>query len=67
MLRGKAKVTPKSDKAKQIFADNLNSKSLVYVEHKRLDRWFFSSIDNVDYWFWVNYPHDNDWDYHEVN
>ena len=66
MLRGKCKVTPKSDKAKTIFADYLNSKSLVYIEHKRADRWFFSAIDNVDFWFWVDCPHDNDWDYYEI-
>ena len=67
MLRNKARVTPKSDKAKRIFAEYLNSKSLVYIEHKRPDRWFFSAIDNVDFWFWVDYPHDNDWDYHEID
>ena len=66
MLRNKARVTPKSDKAKRIFAEYLNSKSLVYIEHKRADRWFFSAIDNVDFWFWVDYPIDNDWDYNEI-
>ena len=66
MLRGKCKVTPKSDKAKEIFANYLNSKSLVYIEHKRPDRWIFSAIDNVDFWFWVDYPNDNNWDYYEV-
>jgi len=40
---------------------------LVYIEHKRADRWFFSAIDNVDFWFWVDYPADNDWDYHEID
>jgi hypothetical protein len=67
MLRNKARVTPKSDKAKRIFAEYLNSKSLVYIEHKRPDRWFFSAIDNVDFWFWVDYPTDNDWDYNEID
>jgi len=67
MLRNKARVTPKSDKAKRIFAEYLNSKSLVYIEHKRPDRWFFSAIDNVDFWFWVDYPTDNNWDYHEID
>ena len=67
MLRNKARVTPKSDKAKRIFAENLNSKSLVYIEHKRAVRWFFSAIDNVDFWFWVDYPIDNDWDYNEID
>ncbi len=67
MLRNKARVTPKSDKAKRIFAEYLNSKSLVYIEHKRADRWFFSAIDNVDFWFWVDYPIDNDWDYNEID
>jgi len=67
MLRNKARVTPKSDKAKRIFAEYLNSKSLVYIEHKRADRWFFSAIDNVDFWFWVDYPTDNDWDFNEID
>lgn len=63
MLRNKAKVTPKSDKAKKIFVEYLNSKPIVTVEHKREDRWFFSSIDNPDFWFWVDVPKDINWEY----
>tara|TARA_Y100000004_G_scaffold88937_2_gene99774 strand:+ start:3005 stop:3211 length:207 start_codon:yes stop_codon:yes gene_type:complete len=66
MLRGKAIVSPKSDKAKQIYADYLNNKPLVYIEHKRENRWFFSAIDNPDFWFWVDVPTDINWDYTEV-
>ena len=41
--------------------------NIVRLEHKRKDRWFFSSIDNPDYMFWVDYPNDNNWDYKELN
>ena len=49
MLRNKAKVSPKSDKARETYANYLNSKALVYIEHKRADRWFLSAIDNPDF------------------
>tara|TARA_B100001989_G_C24431459_1_gene409217 strand:- start:406 stop:612 length:207 start_codon:yes stop_codon:yes gene_type:complete len=66
MLRQKCKVSPKSEKAKHIFATYLNSKSIVHIEHKRDHRWFLSAIDNPDYWFWVDYPNDINWNYTEI-
>ena len=66
MLRNKAKVSPKSDKARETYTNYLNSKALVYIEHKRADRWFLSAIDNPDFWFWVDVPEDANWEYTEV-
>jgi len=66
-LRSKVWVSPKSDSAKDKYLKYLNSKNIVRLEHKRKDRWFFSSIDNPDYMFWVDYPNDNNWDYKELN
>ena len=58
MLRSKVYVKPKSDNARQKFVKYLNSKNIVRLEHKRKDRWF--------YWFWVDYPDDDNWEYKEL-
>ena len=54
MLRQKIYVSPKSDNAKLKFVKYLNSKNVVRLEHKREDRWFLSSLDDPDFWFWVD-------------
>ena len=66
MLRNKATVSPKNDKAKHLYATYLNNKALVYIEHKTAKRRFFSAIDNPDYWFWVDVPEDANWNYQEI-
>ena len=65
MLRQKCKVTPKSKKAHHVYATYLNSNSIVQIQHKRSHRWFLSAIHNPDYWFWVDVPTDENWDYQQ--
>jgi hypothetical protein len=66
MLRQKAVVYPKTYKAFVNYANHLNNNPVVNIEHKREDRWFFSSPDNPDYWFWVDAPEDVNWSYREL-
>ena len=66
MLRQKIYVSPKSDNAKLKFVKYLNSKNVVRLEHKREDRWFLSSLDDPDFWIWVDYPNDDNWEYKEL-
>jgi len=66
MLRAKALVYPKTHKAVVNYANYLNSNPLVHIEHKEAQRWFFSAIDNSDYWFWVDVPEDENWSFREL-
>ena len=66
MLRQKCRVTPKNEKEKYTYATYLNSNSICHIEHKRSHRWFLSAIHNPDYWFWVDVPTDENWDYQEI-
>ena len=62
-LRNLAKVTPKSDTARSNFANYMNNNEYVRIEHKKANgRIIVSSQHNVDYWFWVDPPDDQNWD-----
>lgn len=61
MLRNTATVIPISEKARNDFANYLNNKNQVRVEHKKGNRIFVSAWDNPDYWFWVDAPQDDNW------
>ena len=63
MLRQKVWVTPISEQSKNIYVQYLNSKNIVHLEHKRQDRLFVSSIDNPDFWFWIDIDNDTNWEY----
>jgi len=63
MLRSKVYVKPKSDNARQKFVKYLNSKNIVRLEHRRSDKLFCSSMDNPDFWFWINVDNDKNWEY----
>ena len=65
-LRRKVWVTPISEQSKLTFVQYLNSKNIVRLEHKREDKIFLSSIDNPDYWFWINVNNDSNWEYKEL-
>ena len=54
MLRNRALVVPKSNKAQQIFNKYLNNKNEVIVEEIRGNRVFCSAPDYPDFWFWVD-------------
>ena len=63
MLRQKVWVTPISEQSKLTYVQYLNSKNIVKLEHKRQDKLFLSSLDNPDYWFWINTENDTNWEY----
>ena len=63
MLRQKVWVKPISDQSKLTWVQYLNSKNIVQLEHKRIDRLFCSSLDNPDFWFWINKENDTNWEY----
>lgn len=65
-LRRKVWVSPISEQSKLTFVQYLNSKNIVRLEHKREDRIFLSSIDNPDFWFWINVNNDSNWEYKEL-
>ena len=63
MLRQKVWVSPISEKSKNTWVQYLNSKNIVRLEHRRSDKLFLSSMDNPDFWFWINVDNDKDWEY----
>ena len=63
MLRQKVWVSPISEQSKLTWVQYLNSKNIVQLEHKRGDKIFLSSIDNPDFWFWINAEGDKNWEY----
>ena len=63
MLRQKVWVTPISEQSKLTYVQYLNSKIIVRLEHNRQDRLFVSSLDNPDFWFWINKENDTNWEY----
>ncbi len=63
MLRQKVWVSPISEKSKNTWVQYLNSKNIVRLEHRRSDKLFCSSMDNPDFWFWINVDNDKDWEY----
>ena len=63
MLRQKVWVSPISDQSKLTWVQYLNSKNIVQLEHKREDKLFLSSLDNPDFWFWINVDNDMNWEY----
>ena len=65
-LRRKVWVSPISEQSKLTFVQYLNSKNIVRLKHKREDRIFLSSIDNPDFWFWINVNNDSNWEYKEL-
>ena len=65
-LRRKVWVSPISEQSKLTFVQYLNSKNIVRLEHKREDKIFLSSIDNPDFWFWINVNNDSNWEYKEL-
>ncbi len=67
MLRQKVWVKPISEQSKLTWVQYLNSKNIVRLEHKRQDKIFVSSIDNPDFWFWINVNDDPNWEYKELN
>ena len=65
-LRRKVGVSPISEQSKLTFVQYLNSKNIVRLEHRREDKIFLSSIDNPDFWFWINVNNDSNWEYKEL-
>ena len=63
MLRQKVWVSPISEQSKLTWVQYLNSKNIVQLEHNRGDKIFCSSIDNPDFWFWINIDNDKNWEY----
>lgn len=59
-------VTPISEQSKLTYVQYLNSKNIVRLEHNRQDRLFVSSLDNPDFWFWINVKDDPNWEYKEL-
>ena len=55
-------VTPISEQSKLTYVQYLNSKNIVRLEHNRQDRLFVSSLDNPDFWFWINKENDTNWE-----
>ena len=65
-LRRKVWVSPISEQSTLTFVQYLNSKNIVRLEHRREDKIFLSSIDNPDFWFWINVNNDSNWEYKEL-
>ena len=63
MLRQKVWVSPISEQSKLTWVQYLNSKNIVRLEHRRSDKLFLSSLDNPDFWFWINVDNDTNWEY----
>ena len=63
MLRQKVWVSPISKQSQLTWVQYLNSKNIVQLEHNRGDKIFLSSIDNPDFWFWINAEGDKNWEY----
>jgi hypothetical protein len=54
-------VTPKSKKAKNRFANLMDSNDEVIVEQNKGDKVFVTSANRKNH-FWVNLNHDPDWE-----
>lgn len=54
-------VTPKSNKAKNRFANLMDSDSECIIEQDKGDRLFLTSNNGKNH-FWVNLNHDKDWE-----
>lgn len=54
-------VTPKSKKAKNRFANLMDSDDKVFVEQNKGDKVFVTSLNRKNH-FWVNLNHDLDWE-----
>jgi hypothetical protein len=54
-------VTPKSKKAKNRFANLMDSNDEVIVEQNKGDKVFVTSVNRKNH-FWVNLNHDSDWE-----
>jgi hypothetical protein len=54
-------VTPKSKKAKNRFANLMDSNDKVFVEQNKGDKVFVTSLNRKNH-FWVNLNHDSDWE-----
>ena len=63
MLRRKVWVSPISEQSKLTWGQYLNSKNIVQLENQRTDKIFVSSLDNPDFWFWINVEGDTNWEY----
>ena len=63
MLRQRVWVSPISEQSKLTWVQYLNSKNIVQLEHRRSDKLFLSSMDNPDFWFWINVDNDKNWEY----
>ena len=66
MLRQKVWVSPISEQSKLTWVQYLNSKNIVQLEHRRSDKLFLSSMDNPDFWFWINVDNDKNWEYNII-
>ena len=66
MLRQKVWVSPISEQSKLTWVQYLNSKNIVRLEHRRSDKLFLSSMDNPDFWFWINVDNDENWEYNII-
>ena len=66
MLRQKVWVSPISEQSMLTWVQYLNSKNIVRLEHRRSDKLFLSSLDNPDFWFWINVDNDKDWEYNII-
>jgi len=67
MLRQKVWVSPISEQSKLTWVQYLNSKNIVRLEHRRSDKLFLSSMDNPDFWFWINVDNDTNWEYNIID
>ena len=67
MLIQKVWVSPISEQSKLTWVQYLNSKNIVRLEHRRSDKLFCSSMDNPDFWFWINVDNDKDWEYNIID
>jgi len=67
MLRQKVWVSPISEQSKLTWVQYLNSKNIVRLEHRRSDKLFLSSLDNPDFWFWINVDNDENWEYNIID
>ena len=67
MLRQKEWVSPISEQSKLTWVQYLNSKNIVRLEHRRSDKLFLSSLDNPDFWFWINVDNDKNWEYNIID
>ncbi len=54
-------VTPKSKKAKNRFANLMDSEDQVFIEQNKGNKVFVTSVNRKNH-FWVNLNQDKDWD-----